>query len=70
MNEKRCPKCHRFGVDTTGFYPPIKRLGKWRYPCIWNDCGKYSTLEEIENAKHPDQFKKFRDAITQKDSLA
>lgn len=66
---ERCPNCHRFGVDISGFYNPIIRHGEYHWPCVWRDCMEYFTIEEIKNAKHPDKFKKFRDSITKKESL-
>lgn len=57
---KRCPRCHRFGIDE----------GEIPTKCLWKDCGHIvRTFEEVENAKHPFKFKKFMRAIKRKKSI-
>ena len=56
----RCPKCHRFGMESITFS---------NYKCIWSDCGERADYETIKKAKHPILFKKFIDSIMKKNII-
>lgn len=54
--DRRCPECHRFGME---------RREDGLFHCIWRDCFYFCTAQAIVLAKHP-TFKKFREAIRRK----
>ena len=60
---KRCPICHRFGVEYDS-YSGVER-------CLWNDC-LWVNREgiDLDQKRFPTNFKRFRDRIRKKESFA
>lgn len=55
--EKRCPKCHRFGVECYNGYET----------CLWRDCLWVNKDGiDLDKVKHPIRFQKFINTITKK----
>ena len=53
---KRCPKCHRFGIEYDA------SIGMER--CLWDDCSWLNKNNiDVDKVKHPIRFKKFIDSI-------
>lgn len=53
---KRCPKCHRFGID-------YSNIGHEQ--CPWKDCLWINSKNiDLNKVKHPIKFKKFIDSIS------
>lgn len=49
---KRCPKCHRFGVE----YDPYFGFEV----CLWNDCKWINNKHiDVDKTKHPRKFQEF-----------
>jgi len=60
---KRCPKCHRFGIDND----PISGIER----CLWNDCCWRNTDNiDLNKVKHPIRYKKFIKSIKVKKGIA
>ena len=59
MGMKRCPKCHRFGVE----FDPYNHMER----CLWKDClwVNHDNIN-IDKIKHPIRFQKFMDNIKKK----
>jgi hypothetical protein len=56
---KRCPQCHRFGVD----YDPYSGIER----CVWRDCLWVNKDGiDVDKVKHPIRFHKFIAAIKEK----
>jgi len=63
MNELRCPKCHRFGIEFDVYQNA--------YRCLWNDClYRPKDYQEIRDTKHPFKFHKFKESIKRKTKIA
>jgi hypothetical protein len=55
--EKRCPECHRFGVEWHNGHEQ----------CLWRDCLWVNENDiDLSKVKHPIRFQKFIDAIRRK----
>jgi len=58
---KRCPKCHRYGVE-------VNQGGKEQ--CSWRECLWVNKDDiDVDKVEHPFTFHKFRDSLRRKTSI-